>query len=128
MQRMGEHLTYHWMFAITIRGGGCSMVYAKRIQQAWKPILAFSKGKLKHDFILDSLTTGEREKDRHDWQKSAGEVSYLIEKLTKPGDLVVDPFAGSGTTLLDAKNLGRNYLGCEIDQNTARGARRRLAA
>ncbi|MFC1757199.1 DNA methyltransferase [Planctomycetota bacterium] len=51
-----------------------------------------------------------------------------MEKLTNPGDLVVDPFAGSGTTLAAAKKLNRNYIGCEIDSGTAKMARRRLAA
>lgn len=40
----------------------------------------------------------------------------IILITTKPGDLVIDPFAGSGTVLLAAKNTGRDYLGFEIDQ------------
>jgi DNA modification methylase len=40
----------------------------------------------------------------------------IILITTKPGDLVVDPFAGSGTVLLAAKKNGRNYLGFEIDK------------
>lgn len=41
----------------------------------------------------------------------------IILITTKPGDLVIDPFAGSGTVLLAAKNNGRQYLGFEIDKN-----------
>lgn len=40
----------------------------------------------------------------------------LIEVTTKPGDLIIDPFAGSGTILKAAKDLGRRYLGFEIDK------------
>jgi len=69
------------------------------------------KGKPKHDFVLDSLTSREREKDQHEWQKPEGEVSYLLEKLTSPGDLEVDPFCGSGTTLLDAKEPWTELFG-----------------
>ena len=47
---------------------------------------------------------------------------------TKPGDLVLDPFAGSGTTLLAAHDLGRHYLGFEIEQRWVDLARKRLAA
>jgi len=43
-----------------------------------------------------------------------------------PGDLVVDPFAGGGTTLVAAKELGREYVGFEIVPEYARAARRRL--
>jgi len=41
---------------------------------------------------------------------------WLIEKSTEVGDLVFDPFCGSGTTLVSAKELGRNYLGCDISE------------
>lgn len=40
----------------------------------------------------------------------------IILITTKPGDLVIDPFAGSGTVLLAAKNNNRQYLGFEIDE------------
>lgn len=41
----------------------------------------------------------------------------VIEISTKPNDLIIDPFAGSGTILKAAKDLGRRYLGFEIDKN-----------
>jgi len=40
---------------------------------------------------------------------------WIIELTTVPGDLVVDLCAGSGTTLLAAKQLGRRFIGCEVD-------------
>ena len=41
-------------------------------------------------------------------------ASKAIEGWSKEGDIVLDPFAGTGTTLRSAKNLGRNYIGIEI--------------
>ena len=41
----------------------------------------------------------------------------VIEISTKPGDTVIDPFTGSGTILKAAKDLGRNYIGFEIDKS-----------
>lgn len=44
-------------------------------------------------------------------------VDYFIKGATKPGDLVLDPFMGTGTTGLSATNLGRNYIGFEMQQD-----------
>ncbi len=40
---------------------------------------------------------------------------FLIERLSDPGDVVLDPMAGSGTTLVEAARLGRRAVGCDID-------------
>jgi site-specific DNA-methyltransferase (adenine-specific) len=126
MERMGEHLIYYWTFALVL-GANHARVNNRRVFQAWKPVLAFAKGKPDHEW-LDDVIHGSREKQNHDWQQAQSESEYLIEKLTRPGELVVDPYCGSGTTLAAAKNLNRRWMGCEIDATTARGARRRVAA
>jgi DNA modification methylase len=43
-------------------------------------------------------------------------VHYFLEKYTRPGDTVFDPFAGFGTTLLVAESLGRRAFGVEMDE------------
>ena len=69
-----------------------------------------------------------RRKIGHDHQKTLSDIEYMVEKLTAPGDLVVDPFTGSGSVPAACKKLGRRWLACEISSATARTARRRLAA
>lgn len=54
---------------------------------------------------------------RHPTEKPVVLMEYLIKQSSKQGDLVLDPFCGSGSTCLAAKNTGRNYIGFEIDQN-----------
>jgi adenine-specific DNA-methyltransferase len=51
----------------------------------------------------------------HPTQKPLGILKPLIEAFTVPGDLVLDPFSGSGSSLLAAKMLGRSWLGIELD-------------
>jgi site-specific DNA-methyltransferase (adenine-specific) len=63
----------------------------------------------------------------HPTEKPEEMLRYLIEKSSVPGELVLDPFAGSGTTCRAAKDLGRRYLGVEIDPKYAEIARRRLS-
>ena len=53
-------------------------------------------------------------------------VMNCIQLTTEKGDLVVDPFMGSGTTALVCKELGRNWLGFEIDDNYATIAKNRI--
>ena len=52
----------------------------------------------------------------------------LLQRYTRPKDLVVDPMAGSGTTLAVAKKLGRKFLGFELSEKYAARVRDRLAS
>ncbi len=52
----------------------------------------------------------------------------LIKKVTRPGETILDPFIGSGTTAIAARSLGRNYYGIDIMQAYVDLANRRLAA
>ena len=62
----------------------------------------------------------------HPTQKSEKLIAKLILASTRPGDLVLDPFLGSGTTSVVAKKLGRRYCGVELDENFAILAEKRL--
>lgn len=63
----------------------------------------------------------------HPTQKPLGIVTPLIEYSVPVGGLVVDPFAGSGTTLLAAKLIGRRAIGTEINEAYCESAARRLS-
>lgn len=54
----------------------------------------------------------------HPTQKSIHVIQKLIDIFTDPGDVVIDPTAGSGVTLLAAENLGRKGYGFEIKKNS----------
>lgn len=62
----------------------------------------------------------------HPTQKSLDLFKYLVGVSSNPGDTVFDPFAGSGTTLIAAYQLGRKALGCELDPEFARDAAQRI--
>ena len=62
----------------------------------------------------------------HPTQKSEKLIGKLILASTRPCDLVLDPFLGSGTTSVVAKKLGRRYCGIELDENFAMLAEKRL--
>ena len=63
----------------------------------------------------------------HPTQKPVTALMPLVESFSRPGDTVLDPFAGSCSTLLAAKMLGRHWLGVELDGKYHAAASRRLA-
>lgn len=118
IKRMNEHLDYYWTFAV-YHEGQTQIVNGVNLICRWKPVLVFQneKQKLKNTF-QDYFISQQREKQGHDWQQSKSGIGYLIEMFTKPNDLILEPFAGSGTTLKAAIEKGRRVKGAEIDKNT----------
>lgn len=56
-------------------------------------------------------------KNLHDTEKPVELMEILVENSSKPGDLVMDPFMGVGSTGLACKHLDRNFIGIELDKN-----------
>ena len=78
-------------------------------------------------------TGAERLKDGngrkiHPTQKPEALLARMMMAASKPGDVVLDPFFGSGTTGAVAKRLGRHFIGCERDPDYISAARERIAA
>jgi len=63
----------------------------------------------------------------HPTQKPVEPLKTLIGAFTRPGDVVLDPFCGSGSTLAAAHELDRRYIGIDLDPAHHRTARQRLA-
>lgn len=88
---------------------------------------AFVKYEGVPDNVLRSgFKSGER--GHHLTQKPVKLLQALIELTTLPGQLVLDPFCGSGSTLIAAKSIHRNYLGFEINPNFVTIANNRITA
>ncbi len=75
----------------------------------------------------DGYRHGRPGKEDHPTQKPPQTVEYPLLLSTEPGDLVLDPFAGSGTTLRIAKDNGRKAIGVEIEERYCEVIARRLA-
>ena len=67
-----------------------------------------------------------REKRHHPTQKPLGVMLFTIENYTNPGDLVLDPFMGSGTTGAACKMLGRKFIGIEKSYEYFEIAKKRI--
>ncbi len=95
----------------------------------WEPILVFGKPKKRvpqDGFSIPIVSQPQAE--GHPCPKSEVAWSKLLTYLSEPDDTILDPFLGSGTTLLAAKQLNRNAVGIEISEKYCQIARERLAA
>ena len=75
-------------------------------------------GKALHDFFETSVTPkNEKEYGKHPTQKPVELMDYFVRTLTNPGDIVLDPFMGSGSSGVSAQGMGRKFIGIELDEN-----------
>lgn len=73
------------------------------------------------------IKASERDERRvHPTQKPVALMAHIIAWLTKPGDLILDPYMGSGSTLRAAKDLGRRAIGVEIEESYCEVAAQRM--
>jgi len=76
------------------------------------------------DYIIDAIPNNPR---LHPTQKPEKPIEQWINYLSNKNNIVFDPFVGSGTTLVVAKKLGRQYLGFEINKEYYEIAKKRIA-
>ncbi|MEK9694716.1 MAG: site-specific DNA-methyltransferase [Candidatus Poseidoniales archaeon] len=74
-------------------------------------------GKIPTDvWIKNNHTTSKEYAGWHSTQKPIKLLERIIKAHTQPGEIVLDCFSGSGSTMIAANNLGRSFMGCETDQ------------
>lgn len=86
-----------------------------RYQHECAYLLAKGNARIPADTIGDVIEWSYTGNRLHPTQKPVSVLLPLMETFSRPGGLVLDPFAGSGSTLLAAQMAGRPYLGIELD-------------
>jgi len=129
-----EHPPVGWRFVrhgAWIKPNGTPQFTGDRPAQGWEAVAilhAGISGRMRwnggglpavwmHNKVVGDHPTGKPESLLREW----------ITQFTDPGDLILDPFMGSGTTLVAAKRLGRRAIGIEIEEHYCEIATRRLA-
>ena len=109
--------------------------YAKStIKQAERGNIAFGKktkidarGKFPTDvWQISTLNSMAKERVGYDTQKPKKLLEKIIKGFSNKGDIVADFFCGSGTTMVVAKELGRQYIGCDINSRAVEITNERL--
>jgi 16S rRNA G966 N2-methylase RsmD len=116
---------YRWT-ACYLTPGNAYASHSARVHSNWKPLIVYGGGPRFADVIRSDGQDADA-KNNHRWGQDYGAFHIIIERLTERGQTVVDPFAGSGTTLLAAHALGRHAIGCDIDAHAIATARERVA-
>ena len=127
ISRLGEHLDYWWTLAYLTPGGQAVQVFPRRINTFWKPILLYRNG---HgdaaEWFGDVARSDVNDKRFHHWGQSESGMADLVKRLTRPGETIIDPFMGAGTTGVAAIALGRSFTGCDVNADHVETTRERL--
>jgi hypothetical protein len=127
-------LQYQWTLACFMRGKyRTAQVYHRHTYQVWKPAIWLTKGQYQGCFVRDACTSdvciGEgRDKRFHVWGQEEPLMTQIIERFSKPNDLICDPAMGGGTTGAVALKLGRRFIGIEIDPQAFATAKVRISS
>lgn len=126
VQNMPIYPDPDWVIAYTWNTTGS---FGKLGYNQWQPVLFYGKdlpgfgsinGQLKADVVTFSGGNGvgflrELDKEGHPCPKPLNVIKTLVARFSNEGEVCADPFMGSGTLALACEELGRRWLGCEID-------------
>ena len=121
-------LEYHWTLAYLTPGGQAPHLFSKNVNTFWKPIIWMQKCKYEGDCVGDVLKSDVNDNDKrfHKWGQSVSGFADIIERFTDPGQTILDPFLGGGTTGYAALSMGRKFIGCDIDGDLVKAAEDRM--
>ena len=103
---------------------GCEMIETLHVKGKSK----WNGGGARGVYTYNCNSQTRKPDEDHQTPKPLELMMELVEKFTDPGDLILDPFVGSGTTIVAALRLGRRAIGIERDATYAALARERIAA
>lgn len=115
MRLLNQHLTWFWNYEVFMTDVS-TVIWPKRTIARNKPIIALCKGEgMPRCNVLSGLYGGGNDKRFHRWGQDVESARYFIDCFSAPGDMVLDPFVGGGTTMIAAELIGRRFVGFDID-------------
>ncbi|MCZ2102293.1 MAG: site-specific DNA-methyltransferase [Chitinophagales bacterium] len=126
MQAQG--LKYNWTLCYLTPGGQSPQLWQRKVNSFWKPVLWYIKGDPKKwlgDVVKSDVN--DNDKNFHFWGQSISGMNDLIQRVSDPGDVILDPFLGGGTTGAACLYNLRNFVGIEIEQDSFETAKERLS-
>lgn len=123
--RLNGKLPYLWTIAYLTPGGQAVQMWDRKVNTFWKPVLVYGTTA---DWFGDVTKSevNDNDKRHHHWGQSASGMVDIVQRLTKPGAHIVDPFLGAGTTALAARANGCHFTGCDVDPEFVTRSQERL--
>ena len=120
-------MEFFWLMAL-LHKGARKTVHARSVRAAMKPIVVFYRPPLTQpsQYFTDVIEGTGRDKSLHVWQQGMEEFRVLLQIFSEPGDLVMDPFFGTGSVPLACFEEARQFIGFEINKERVEVARGRL--
>ncbi len=123
-------LTYTW-HGVNVLPGRHTKVRSRMVNGRHRSVVLFSAGPYQsrrwlHDTFLAEGRGGPETRPLHPWQQAVEPVTHWVQMTSEPGEVVFDPFLGSGTTAVAAVGAGRRFLGGDIESGNVATARKRL--
>lgn len=129
LRLLNEHLDYWWTMAYLTPGGQAVQIFPRKVNTFWKPILVMRNGEGESAEWFGDVAeskTNDNDKRFHHWGQSESGMADLVKRLSRPGETILDPFMGAGTTGVAALALGRSFIGCDVNADHAQAAQDRL--
>jgi site-specific DNA-methyltransferase (adenine-specific) len=122
---MTKHMTYYWT-ACYLTPHQPTPLRQRNVNTTWKPLLMFANGNYTGKIFGDVYKSDHNEKAMHDWQQSESGMLAIMKQLCFPGQYILDPFVGSGTTGIAALEHGCLFDGLDVDIESVNIAKGRL--
>jgi len=118
-------LRYQWTLAY-MTPGPQTQIFDRNVNCSWKPVFWFVKGNYEGPWIGDVAKSANYDKSFHTWGQSESGIADLLDRMSQPGQIVVDPFCGGGTIGAVAVRMGRRFIGLDNDPDAIQQTRARL--
>ena len=123
-----DGMSYQWTLAYLTPGGQAVQIFPRHVNTFWKPLLWLVKGNYTGPWLGDVTKSDPNANDKrfHHWGQSESGMADIVMRFTSPGQVIVDPFCGGGTTGVVSVALGRFFIGADIDDEHVRTTLSRL--
>jgi 16S rRNA G966 N2-methylase RsmD len=128
LESLSSHLTYQWELTYLTPGGQSAQIWDRKVNTFWKPVRWYVKGNYEGPWIGDvcKSAVNDNDKDFHDWGQSESGLYDIMKRFCQPGQRVLDPMMGAGTTGVVAQKLGCEFIGIDLAEEHYQTARKRL--